>query len=147
MVYSICWSPNYAGPLTKDDVKKSDTLSAGMLEQVLPDLICWHGVKHKDVDRVLTYIGLEFGPLFVSVEEERRGGSVCVPVCGVRLGDPNMAAVGEKSFTVWQESGGGTKRPFLYGLTEQGAYMFCYQNNFEWLDENGFVWELFIEEE
>lgn len=49
--------------------------------------------------------------------------------------------------TVMMSSGGGTVRPFATFESEEEAIRFVNDNHFEWEDENGFVWELFVEEE
>ena len=39
------------------------------------------------------------------------------------------------------------KRPFLGGLSWQEASRMCDRYNWEWMDENGFVWDLEIDSE
>lgn len=44
-------------------------------------------------------------------------------------------------------SGGGTVYRFASGLTEEEALDMCADNNWQYVDENGFVWELYAEED
>ncbi len=86
--YSIYFEPTMIGRnLNMDDIRKADTLGAGMLEQVLENLICWHDLKAKDLNRVMTYISLELGHPLVTIEEEHYCGCTCRLdlVCAVQL--------------------------------------------------------------
>jgi len=84
MTYSISWNVADSRSLVMEDCKKSDTLQAGMLEQVLPDTICWHDIEEKDIERVLNYIRFEFGHINIWIESEYYDGCVCdlTFVCG-----------------------------------------------------------------
>lgn len=53
----------------------------------------------------------------------------------------------DRGYTVYIVSGGGVKYSLIWFETEEEAEEFCDQNNWEWMDENGFVWYLEIEEE
>lgn len=89
MRYTIYFTPKDIGRgLNMADIRKSDTLRAGMLEQVLDDLICWHDIKARDLDRVMDYIQLEFGRVLIQIEEEYHRGRMVegMPVCAVQLG-------------------------------------------------------------
>lgn len=74
MTYAIYWKPSQSRNLMMDDCKKADTIKTGMLEQVLENLISWHDIPAKDVERVLNYIGLEFGHILVTIESEQYQG-------------------------------------------------------------------------
>ena len=103
MTYSIDFQTKDIGRnLTVQDIRKSDTLNAGMLEQVLDDWISWHGVPRKDVERVLNYIELELGPAFVSIAEEHFCGSFCDlrGICAVQFADHRNPIV--KIFDLWE---------------------------------------------
>lgn len=86
MTYSVLWNP-HGRDLHRSDILKSDTLNAGMLEQVLDDLISWHDIRRKDLDRVLTYIQIEFGPKLAEIASEICVGCVVnlQTVCAVDL--------------------------------------------------------------
>ena len=49
-------------------------------------------------------------------------------------------------FTVFIESAGGTKRYLAGFYTELEAELFCNDHNWEYKDENGFVWDMDYEE-
>ena len=85
MTFSIDWKPSRN--LSMDDCHKSDALHAGMLEQVLENLVSWHDVERKDMDRVVTYIGHEFSGVLAKVYEEHTSGGFCEckPVCAIQL--------------------------------------------------------------
>lgn len=88
MTYSIYFTPEQIKRnLIMDDVRKSDTLNAGMLEQVLENLINWHDIYKKDLSRVCDYIGLEYGHICVEIYKEKYIGSFCelIPVCGIKV--------------------------------------------------------------
>ena len=89
MTYSINFKNSDLGRgLNYYDCKKSDTLNAGILEQVLDDSICWHGIKSSDLNRVLDYISLEYPPMLIEIEAEYLRGDKVFPrfVCGMRTG-------------------------------------------------------------
>lgn len=52
----------------------------------------------------------------------------------------------KKEYHVYIESGGGTKRHLGTFQTEQEAFDFCENNNWQWMDENAFVWNMGYEE-
>ena len=85
MTFCINWKPSRN--LSMDDCRKSDDLHAGMLEQVLENLVSWHDVDRRDMDRVITYIGCEFPGVFAEVYEEHTTGSFCEckPICAIQL--------------------------------------------------------------
>lgn len=102
MTYSIDFQTKDIGRnLTVQDIRKSDTLNAGMLEQVLDDWISWHGVERKDVERVLKYIELELGSAFVLISEEHFQGCFCdlKELCAIQLADRRNLNV--KVFDLW----------------------------------------------
>lgn len=74
MMYTIYWKPSQSRNLMMDDCKKADTLKAGMLEQVLENLISWHDIPAKNVEYILNYIGMEFGHILVAIESEQYQG-------------------------------------------------------------------------
>lgn len=89
MTYSINFKNSDLGRgLNYYDCKKSDTLNAGILEQVLDDFICWHGIKPSDLNRVLDYLSLEYSPMLIEIEAEYLRGDKIFPrfVCGMRTG-------------------------------------------------------------
>lgn len=45
-------------------------------------------------------------------------------------------------FKVQIVSAGGVRYDLICGLTEQEAIDFCEENNWEYMDENCFVWDL-----
>ena len=45
-------------------------------------------------------------------------------------------------FKVFIESAGGVKRCLICFETEEEAKSFCEENNWEWVDENEFVWDM-----
>lgn len=45
-------------------------------------------------------------------------------------------------FEVYLESAGGIKRYFTEFESEGEAQRFCEENNWEWLDENAFMWHM-----
>lgn len=46
---------------------------------------------------------------------------------------------------ITMSSGNGTVREFMGGLHWRDALAICKNYDWEWMDENGFVWELAIE--
>lgn len=86
MTYSVTWKLNKRY-LRRSDILKSDTLNAGMMEQVLDDLISWHDIRQKDLDRVLTYIQVEFSPKLAEIASEKHTGCMVnlQTVCAVDL--------------------------------------------------------------
>lgn len=44
-------------------------------------------------------------------------------------------------------SGHGTENVFMSGLSESEAREICDSYNYEFMDENGFVWDMWLEEE
>lgn len=89
MTYAIYFTPADLGRnLNYYDSKKADTLNAGLFEQVLDNLICWHSIKPTDLDRILDYLSLEYPPMLISIEAEYMRGSLCFPkfICGMRTG-------------------------------------------------------------
>ena len=102
MTYSLDFKVADIGRnLTMNDCRKSDTLNAGMLEQVLEDWISWHGVRRRDIERVLKYIELELGPAFVLISEEHFQGCFCdcKELCAIQLADRKNPIV--KVFDLW----------------------------------------------
>lgn len=88
VLYSVYFTPDDIGRgLTMDDCRKADTLNAGMLEQVLDDLISWHNIPKRDLNRVMDYIQLEYGHILIGVETEILAGGYArgVSSCGVQL--------------------------------------------------------------
>lgn len=88
MSYTITFTPKDIGRnLTRADILKADTLAAGLLEQVLDDLISWHDVQQRDIARVLDYISLEYGHILICIESEYHHGYMCDLsfVCAIQL--------------------------------------------------------------
>lgn len=50
-----------------------------------------------------------------------------------------------EQWTVFMQSEGGTIYDFASGLTEKEALELCVQYDWKFMDENGFVWELYAE--
>lgn len=49
-------------------------------------------------------------------------------------------------FEVFIKSAGGIKRHFIEFETAAEAESFCREYGWEWIDENGFVWDMDYEE-
>lgn len=47
-----------------------------------------------------------------------------------------------KANAVYIESAGGVKHVLFQATSEEEARRFCEENQWSWMDENGFVWHL-----
>ena len=111
------------------DCKKADTLQAGLLEEVTSDLICWHSIEAKDIERVVNYLSLEYPPMLIEIEAEYLRGSLCFTqfVCGMMTGGYTY---GHHQFTYEEtilqrnaKRGGRNMKPF-----RMGEYWYVRQN-------------------
>lgn len=57
-----------------------------------------------------------------------------------------LYSIREKDFKIILKSPGGVRKEFTSFATEEEAESFCKENDWEWIDENGFMWDMDYEE-
>ena len=57
-----------------------------------------------------------------------------------------LYSIREKDFKIILKSPGDVRKELTSFATEEEAESFCKENGWEWIDENGFVWDMDYEE-
>lgn len=57
-----------------------------------------------------------------------------------------LYSIREKDFKIILKSPGGVRKELTSFGTEEEAESFCKENGWEWVDENGFMWDMDYEE-